>query len=208
MKIQFFCLLLALTVFACGGDTATSSDNQMDLEDKFSPAEIVAQAESYEDMIDLHDRIMPKMSSIAQMQKMLKDKMADADEDTKAKMEDAYNRLEKSYDGMMGWMQDYMKPIDELREMDSQEAIMAHMKNGSGAMSEIEQILTKGMDMSYEVLGISPTDMKSDTDHDHSDHDHGDHDHDHSDHDHDHDDHDHGDHDHDHSDHDHSGHNR
>jgi len=183
MKIQFFTLLLAVALCACGGDTATSSANQTE-ETTFSAAEMAAQTEAYEDMMELHDKIMPQMGSIAKMQKMLKDGMA-ADEGKKSqKMEEVYGQLENAYDGMMEWMETYMLPMDELRQMESQEAIMNHMGEGAEKMAEIENMLNGGMSSSYELLGIDPPAMNTDHDHSGHNHDHSDHNHDHSGHDH------------------------
>ena len=183
MKIKLFCLLLAIGLFACGSESANSTATESD--EKFTPADVAVQTKAYEDMMDLHDRVMPKMGNIAKMQKMLKDKMANADAETKAELQGVNNMLEKSYDGMMNWMRG-LKSMDDLQEMESQEDILAYVKKETVRMNEVEELLEKGMAMSYQMLGIDPADMevKEHHDHSHGDHDHSGHDHNHGDHDH------------------------
>lgn len=180
MKYQVLSLLLLFVLCSCGSDTATSSANTTATEDTvggFSAAEIAAQTKAYESMMDLHDRVMPKMGNIAQMQKMLKDAM-DKEKTPKPEFEAAYNELENAYDGMMNWMKG-MKSMDELRELGDQTKIMEYVKEEAVSMGKIEKMLESGLTTSYKLLGVDPAEMNAEdhSGHDHEGHNHSNHEH-------------------------------
>ncbi|PHI18800.1 hypothetical protein CEQ90_16225 [Lewinellaceae bacterium SD302] len=174
MKYLLICLSLALTCFACNADTATSSATENDAStEEFTPAQIAAQTKAYEDMMDAHDRVMPRMGQIAQMQKSIQD-ATDLDPAIAEKLKEADKKLENAYDGMMEWMRD-LKSMDDLREMGDQDKIMTYVNGELAKMNMIEEKLDDGMQNAQELLGIK---IEADHGHDHSGHDH-DHDHDH-----------------------------
>jgi hypothetical protein len=187
MKIQFFALLAFFFLAACGGDSATSSatEEMSDEDERYTATELVAQTEAYETMMDAHDRVMPRMGQIAQMQQNLKNSMqaANVSEADMSGMEKANTMLEASYDGMMNWMRE-LKSVDDLREMGSQEKIMAYIEGENQKMAVVETQLNEGLTMARDLLGIdSEAAEKAAAGHDHDGHDHdhdgGNHDHDH-----------------------------
>lgn len=182
MKIQFLALLAFFFLAACGGDSATSSatEEMSEEDERYTATEIAAQTEAYETMMDAHDRVMPRMGQIAQMQQNLKNAMGAAgiSESDKEVMEKAYYMLEASYDGMMTWMRE-LKSMDDLREMGSQEKIMAYIQGENQKMALVEKQLNEGMTMARDLLGIdSEAAEKAAAGHSH-DHENSDHNHDH-----------------------------
>lgn len=182
MKIQFIALLAFFFLAACGGDAATSSvtEEMSEEDERYTATEIAAQTEAYETMMDAHDRVMPRMGQIAQMQQNLKNSM-EASGTSEAEMKDmekANARLEASYDGMMNWMRE-LKSMDDLREMGSQEKIMAYIQGENEKMAKIEGMLNEGINEARELLGIdSEAAEKAAAGHDH-DHNDANHTHDH-----------------------------
>lgn len=173
MKNLLICLSLALMVFGCESNTATSSDKTMEeVTDAFTPAQIAAQTKVYEDMMDAHDRVMPRMGQIAQLQKAIKDATG-LDEKIQMKLAESNTQLEGAYDGMMEWMKN-LKSMDDLREMGDHDKIMSYVNTELGNMTKIEKMLNSGIAETQELLGIKVEAAHDDHghDHDHSDKDH------------------------------------
>lgn len=160
--------LLALFLAACGGEGKQAEAG----EEKFDAAQVEAQAKAYEEMMDAHDRVMPKMGQIAQLQKALITKMETEKmtDETKVMLKEPYNMLEMAYDGMMGWMKE-IQPMDSLRVKMGHEEILKYLEGQKQSMTKIEAYTEKGLMVAKEVLGDA-VEMKAD---DHSGHDHGDH---------------------------------
>lgn len=156
---------MALLLSACGGEgkQAEASD------EKFDATQMEAQAKAYEEMMDAHDRVMPKMGQIAQLQKALLTKMETEKmtDETKIMLKEPYNMLEMAYDGMMGWMKE-IQPMDSLRVQMSHEEILKHLEGQKQSMTKIEAYTEKGLMVAKEVLGDA-VEMKEDHS-GHSDH--------------------------------------
>lgn len=134
--------LLLIALFACGGETSP-----------YSPAEIATQSTAYDEMMDIHDRVMPRMGEIAQAQKGIMNAMETTEiaEDKMLVFEYANDQLEGAYDGMMEWMQQ-LKPLDELRKETSHAEILAYIDAENKKMLVIEDELNKGVARAKELL--------------------------------------------------------
>ncbi len=161
--------LLALLLAACSGEGNKANA----AEEKFDAAQVEAQAKAYEEMMDAHDRVMPQMGQIAQLQKALINKMETEKMTDEAKiiLKEPYNMLEMAYDGMMGWMKE-IQPMDSLRTNMSHEEILKYLEGQKQSMAKIEAYTGKGLQVAKEVLGDA-AEMKAD---EHSGHDHSNHD--------------------------------
>jgi len=67
----------------------------------------------YDQVMDIHDEVMPKMNDIYKMKKSLKDSIAntaDMPEETKLKFEQTILQLDSAGNSMMVWMREFSPP--------------------------------------------------------------------------------------------------
>lgn len=134
--------ILLFTLFACGGEKSP-----------YSPSEIAAQSSAYDEMMEIHDRVMPRMGEIAQAQKGLMDAMErpELKLETQETISQVNNDLESAHDDMMEWMQG-VKSLDELRKETSHADILAYIEVENVKMLEIENQIDQGVIKAKSVL--------------------------------------------------------
>jgi hypothetical protein len=74
---------------------------------------VVKEKSLYDQVMDIHDEVMPKMNDIYRMRKMLKDSIAktpDMPEERKQKFEQKILRLDSAGNSMMVWMRAFNPP--------------------------------------------------------------------------------------------------
>lgn len=67
----------------------------------------------YDQVMDIHDEVMPKMNDIYKMKKSLQDSIAktpDMPEETKLKFQQSILRLDSAGNSMMSWMREFNPP--------------------------------------------------------------------------------------------------
>jgi len=67
----------------------------------------------YDQVMDIHDEVMPKMNDIYKMKKSLQDSIAktpDMPEETKLKFQQSIFRLDSAGNSMMSWMREFNPP--------------------------------------------------------------------------------------------------
>ena len=81
----------------------------------------------YDQVMDIHDEVMPKMNDIHKMKKALKDSIAntpDMPEETKLKFGQTILRLDSAGNSMMVWMREFNPP-----EASDEEAFNKYMES-------------------------------------------------------------------------------
>ncbi len=113
MKIRnhLFFSLLVLSIVACGGNA------EQTVEEGDTTAE-QAEEQLYDEVITLHDEVMPKMGELMKLKNLLEE--AEVPEEMQADATQAAQSLENAHEGMMVWMSD----LQELNKKN--EADMAH----------------------------------------------------------------------------------
>ena len=163
MKYLLF-LALPLLLVACG------DADQAAAEQAAQEAAEAAQNSLYQTMMEGHDRVMPMMGQVNQLQRNLQQRMEDTGlaEDHRELLTAANEKLEDAHDGMMEWMNG-VKPLDELRGSMSADGVTDYIKEQTRSIGEVETAIVSSVASAQELLGM-----------DGHDHDHGDgHDHDH-----------------------------
>lgn len=89
------CLIL---LFGCGHNKPAKND----------PAKPL-----YDEVMKIHDDVMPKMSDINRYQKQLRKQLDTESDSTKKVILNAINNLEMADEGMMQWMADFKVPDEE-----------------------------------------------------------------------------------------------
>ena len=140
---QYFVLFsfISLLTFSCSSNNNTAADaNQEDL---------AAQEEAlWDEVIVVHDEVMPKMGVINKTARELKaliDNTPDLSEENKKTIEEAIKNLDDADEGMMSWMSGF-KQLEKLRAEMNHEQIITYLN------SEMEKIssVKKQMDSSLE----------------------------------------------------------
>lgn len=78
--------------------------------DQKSGEEEYALKKLHTEVMDIHDEVMPKMSSINKLERQLKQKLKDPEVAKKDTIQQLVYQLEEADEAMMNWMSDFKKP--------------------------------------------------------------------------------------------------
>jgi archaellum component FlaC len=113
MKILLlFILGIALLSWSCDNKSNDHSSHHDDVEQG-------GNQELYDDVMDIHDEVMPKMDDIYKLKEKLKNQLTDAPnmaEEKRREIETIISRLEAASEGMMVWMRNFNPLPDSLGE--------------------------------------------------------------------------------------------
>lgn len=164
--MRFLSLLAILVVFAgCGNSERDSAERAAE------EMATAAQERAYQTMMDGHDRVMPMMGQVNQLQKTILARLeaGGIPEEQRELLQAGYEQLEDAGDGMMEWMQQ-VKPLDDLRDEMSQDGIRDWTREMTSDIATVETQLNSSIASAEKLLGLAGS----------HGHDHGDgHDHDH-----------------------------
>jgi len=118
-RLHILFVLLAVTLFSCNksGRDATASD----------PVDNESNQTLYNQVMDIHDEVMPKMDDLYKMKKQLQDQIEntpDLPEEKKFEMEATIKQLDSANNSMMVWMRQFNPPTDSA----DQEALREYLE--------------------------------------------------------------------------------
>ena len=148
MTYRFF-FLTAATVFllACGSDPAATDRT-------FTEAELAKQEAAYNEMMEAHDRVMPRMGEIFQLNRSLETQLSGetptADSTTVRAMIESLTTAE---DDMMEWMSE-LEPLDSLRTELDHAAIMGYIETENQAILRVEKDMNRGLEEGMNLIEI------------------------------------------------------
>lgn len=145
-NLLLFTLLLLLA--ACAG-TSTEAPN-------FTEEEMAAQAAAYDEMMEAHDRVMPRMGEIFQLNRSLESQLpedAAADDSTAAQVRSMIERLTAAEDGMMNWMSE-LEPLDSLRTEMDHAAIMQYIETEDAEIQEVEAEMNNSIAAGMKMVKV------------------------------------------------------
>jgi len=137
---KMFILLLALALTACG---------------KFSKDEMAKQQDAYAGMMEAHDRVMPRMGEMHELEEQL---LAFAEDTTlndtlKNQVLAAIDNLRKADEEMMTWMQE-IKPLEQLQAEMDQQAIMSYLAEEDKKIRIVENAMESSISAAQQQLGL------------------------------------------------------
>lgn len=136
MRITSFLFLLATLGFsACGGEQS-------------------AQEKLWEEVIAIHDEVMPKMGDINRISRTIRaelDTVPPIDTLLKLQQLDLLIRLGKAEEGMMVWMNE-LETLDELRESKSNKEIMAYLEGEKQRISAVRDSMLVSIEAGQAAL--------------------------------------------------------
>jgi hypothetical protein len=106
--------------------------------------EITANRALYDEVMKVHDEVMPKMDDIYKLKTKLREKADAASAEKKIEIEATIAALDSASDGMMNWMHTF-KPIpDSLGVEKSREYLETEMEKVKKVREDMLQALEKG----------------------------------------------------------------
>jgi len=144
MKIlnHLFLSLLVLSMIACGGN-----DGQV-VEEGDTTAE-QAEEQLYEEVMTLHDEVMPKMGELMRLKSQLEE--AEVSEEMQAKVDQAAQSLENAHEGMMEWMSG-LKQLDGMGDDMTHEEIVDYLGAQKSSMAAIQDSTNASIERAKTML--------------------------------------------------------
>ncbi len=147
---------LLLLLSACNTNTSPSATDS-----SFSEEEIAAQQQAWDDMMVVHDEVMPLMNDMIAAQREL-EQLAEAAQvegnDFHPRAIEATANLETAIDGMMSWMQHIGEnKLDILRTSHDHAGILAVLDKEALAIGEVRDQMTSSLTAAKELIAERST---------------------------------------------------
>jgi hypothetical protein len=137
-------LAIALVVASCG---QKSHDHEHDEDhDHSHGTETGPNQALYDEVMKIHDEVMPKMNDIYKIKEELKKKISDTPnlaEEKKKEIEATIAKLDSASEGMMIWMRQFDPIPDSLGEEKAREYLEDEMEKVKGVKEDILEALEK-----------------------------------------------------------------
>jgi hypothetical protein len=141
MKNLFFLLIISVLefVFSCKSGPSAS--------------QIAEQDKLYQEVMDIHDAVMPRMSELERTAESLRrfipsDKL---DETMKEQIFTTVQAIDSASNGMMTWMNEFRQP-GLLRESMQHDAILAYLQAEKGKMETVQNNMLSSLDAGLKIL--------------------------------------------------------
>lgn len=131
-------LLFILSLTACG---------------KFSKDEMAKQQDAYAGMMEAHDRVMPRMGEMHELEEQLTAFTEDAslNDTLKNQVLIVIDKLRNADEDMMSWMQE-IKPLEQLQAEMDQQSIMAYLAEEDKKIRIVENAMESSISAAKEQL--------------------------------------------------------
>lgn len=137
LKVLFIVVLGALISCGKSGKDTTASD----------PVEEDANQALYDQVMDIHDEVMPKMDDLYKLKKQLQDSIAKTPgmvEEAKKELELTIQQLDSASNSMMVWMRQFNPPTDSTSEEALREYLEAQLEMVKKMREDVMGALDKG----------------------------------------------------------------
>jgi len=143
---SFVIFALCVITLSCGQKSHEHDDHQHG--DGDAVEESGNQA-LYDEVMKVHDEVMPKMDDIYKMKEELKNQIAntpDMVEDRKKEIEAAISKLDSASEGMMVWMRNFNPLPDSLGEEQAKEYLENEMEKVKKVKDDVLESLENAKD--------------------------------------------------------------
>lgn len=151
IKSFFLSFAVAMLAFACGGGASDQSQPE-------DPTTLEEQ--KWEEVMAVHDEVMPKMSEINRLSRSLRDykeNQETIDPQAEQRIDAAIQELSTAEERMWDWMNN-LKQLDGLREQQSHEEIMNYLNEEKTAIDQVRDEMMSAIEEAEKLtdeLGIS-----------------------------------------------------
>ncbi len=108
----------------------------------------------WEEMMAIHDEVMPKMADINALSRQLKEKLAVLDTtqtEAQQKLRQTIEALSAAEDGMMTWMAE-IEPLSTLRETKKHEEIMTYLAEELKKVTKVKEDMLRSIELGQQAL--------------------------------------------------------
>ena len=146
-KLLFFALLLSGLAASCGDGASSQAEEQNESE---NPKQ--AEQAAWDEMMEVHDEVMPKMADMNRVSRALKG-MAEAtgDKTAQERINQTVKALESNSEKMMVWMGELQK-LSELRENKSHEEVISYLKSEKEEIDKVGEEMMKSLEEGEKLL--------------------------------------------------------
>lgn len=137
LKVVFIVALGALISCGKSGQDTTASD----------PVDEDPNQALYNQVMDIHDEVMPKMDGLYKLKKQLQDSIAKTPvmmEETKKELERTIQQLDSASNSMMVWMRQFNPPTDSTSEEALREYLEAQLEMVKKMREDVMEALERG----------------------------------------------------------------
>lgn len=150
-----FAMLISFSFIACGNtDQSKEATDTETNTSKFTADQLAAQQNLWDEVMAIHDEVMPKMGSMHQLTKALKNQWennTELDASTKEDISIAIQELEAADEGMWDWMHN-LKQLKPLRESESHDAILEYLKEQEQSIILVREEMNNSMANAESIL--------------------------------------------------------
>jgi hypothetical protein len=156
-RLLFLFLLLAGWT-ACNNETPSDQTESTTLESAKTSATgpIAEEDQAWDEVMALHDEVMPRMSEIHRSRQNLKDFLALADQSPSIKamekeVTEAMDKLDEASEGMMQWMYEF-KQLGPLRDSLEHQDIMAYLETEKAKMLKVKKDFDTSLENAFQLM--------------------------------------------------------
>ncbi len=134
----FYSLILALALVACGKN-ADQHDHESNSTD--SPNQAL-----YDQVMDIHDEVMPKMDDIMKLKRQLQEEIANTPDmvvERKAQLEQIISNLDSASYAMMDWMHKFNPLPDSVDQEKAREYLESEMEKVKKVKTQMLESIDK-----------------------------------------------------------------
>lgn len=155
-KYNFFLLLSFGLFVACNGSSTKSEDS----DSKFSAEELKEQQDLWDDLMIVHDEVMPKISNIHKLGRQLKN-YSETTEDVpnlvKEQIAATVGLLDEADESMFSWMNN-LRQLKPLQDTEKHEDIVIYLRAEQDRMDKVKKDMLISIEkgsMLVQELGIT-----------------------------------------------------
>ena len=134
MKQQIY--LLSLILLFCLNSCGDGQQNQNEGE--------VSQEELYDEVMAVHDEVMPRMGDLMNYQSQLKgkiDSLPEGQAEETESLQSVVDELEEAHDAMMGWMRNFNRDYEGMTE----EEVMEYLRQEKEKIEEVKEKMNSAL---------------------------------------------------------------
>ena len=154
LKTKSLLILLTLFIFACKGEAPKVNTSPGEVRKKEMSANKAAQETLYDEVIAIHDEVMPKMSDINRVKRALQEHASgltspkcEFQEADRGKIKGMVAKLEEADEAMMQWMRNFKKP-----ENVSHEKMMVFLESEKVKISDVSDLMLSSLEKGEKLM--------------------------------------------------------
>lgn len=147
MRIFISLALLGLITSACGGAGQSGQESNDSAQD--------SSAEQWEDIMAVHDEVMPKMSDMNRISRELREyaeQHPDMPAERREKIESTVRELSEAEEGMWEWMNQAPQQYKKLREEGSGEALDQFLEEQQAVIDKVRKNILQAIEDGEKLL--------------------------------------------------------